>query len=443
MSDPVTLSVSEKPKPELTSSLKGAVLTGNSVTLYCTLKPQSAGWKFYWSKPKSSETETESDSNTISSVRVSDRESPKPVVIIKTDPQVFSGETVTFRCNIQSRKYTEWAYIWNKKDYTEKPYKEIQEFNISVTVSDSGTYTCRGRSSDSQHSKDSDPFTLTVSEKPKPELTSDLKAAALTGTSVTLSCTLKPHSAGWKFYWSKPTQSSETETETHHYFISSVRVYDGDGDVILDSPVHPVTEGHPLNLRCLYRSKMIPDSGIDFYKDDSILQNQTTGEMTISSVSKSDEGFYHCKHPERGESPKSWVSVRVSASRSTGVIIGLSLASVFVILMILLILLLHFKKKKGNVLTCSLLHCWEGVQSQSPTLNQDTNQPTDGENVYGNTAIITTGDSAVGSSNTIYSQVMARKKKQNDTDAESGDVTYAEIDLKKTKKTKRNQGLSK
>ncbi|KAK3545317.1 hypothetical protein QTP70_003720 [Hemibagrus guttatus] len=177
-----------------------------------------------------------------------------------------------------------------------------------------------------------------------------------------------------------------------------VATYRKHGAVILDSPVHPVTEGRPLNLRCLSRSKKIPDSGVDFYKDDSILQNQTTGEMTISSVSKSDEGFYHCKHPERGESPKSWVSVRVSASRSTGVIIGLSLASVFVILMILLILLLHFKKKKG--------------------------------------------DSAVGSSSTIYSQAVARKKKQNDTDAEPSDLTYAEIDLKKTKKPKRKQGKS-
>ncbi|KAK3546620.1 hypothetical protein QTP70_031233, partial [Hemibagrus guttatus] len=243
---------------------------------------------------------------------------------------------------------------------------------------------------------------------PKLELASDLKGAAVTGTSVTLSCTLKPRSAGWKFYWIKPTQSSETETETetHHFFISSVRVSDGDGDVILDSPVHPVTEGRPLNLRCLSHSKKIPGSGVDFYKDDSILQNQTTGEMTISSVSKSVEGFYHCKHPERGESPKSWVSVRgeetmssylISASRSTGVIIGLSLASVFVILMILLILLLHFKKKKG--------------------------------------------DSAVGSSSTIYSQAVARKKKQND-DAARGpqDALYSQIEMKNIKRC--NKGKS-
>ncbi|XP_060731484.1 Fc receptor-like protein 2 [Tachysurus vachellii] len=342
---------------------------------------------------------------------------------------VFSGEKVTFRCEIQSTKDTEWTYIWYKNYYTENSYK-TQEFSISsVTDSDSDTYSCRGMSSNSQVSEKSAPVTLTVSafltEKPKPELASDLKGAALTGNSVILSCTLTPQSAGWKFYWIKPTQSSETETETHQYIISSVRVSDGgqyrcragrgnpvyytdysdvlwvnvigesspvsliirpsrtqhftadslslscedqsdstgwtvrrythsetsfdcssvsgstcnisslstshtgvywcqsesggcsnsvnitvhNGAVILDSPVHPVTEGQPLILHCLDRSKHL-GSGVNFYQNDSILQNQTTGEMIISSVSKSDEGFYHCKHPERGESPKSWVSVR-------------------------------------------------------------------------------------------------------------------------------------
>ncbi|XP_046700541.1 Fc receptor-like protein 2 [Silurus meridionalis] len=68
---------------------------------------------------------------------------------------------------------------------------------------------------------------LSLTEKPEPELTSDLKGAALTGNSVTLYCTLKLQSAGWKFYWSKDTQRRETETETNHYFIRSVSVSDG------------------------------------------------------------------------------------------------------------------------------------------------------------------------------------------------------------------------
>ncbi|XP_060776255.1 obscurin-like [Neoarius graeffei] len=533
-SDAVTLTVSEKPKPELRSGLKGAALTGNSVTLYCTLKLQSAGWKFYWITPTQS-SETESHDYTIRSVRVSDGgrykcragrgnpvyythysdalwvnviASPKPVVIIKPDKEVFRGERVTFRCEIPRGRDTEWTYSWKRNDDT-LSYPTTQEFSLySVGKYDSGKYTCSGRRSDSQSSETSDAVTLTVSEKPKPELTSDLKGATLTGIPVTLYCTLKPQSAGWKFYWSTSTQSSETETESGHYVIRPVRVSDGDqywcragrgnpvyythysdalwvkvtgesapvsliispsrtqhftadslslscedqsdstgwtvrrythnetpfnclsysgstcnisslsashtgvywcqsesgghsnpvnitvhyGDVILDSPVHPVTEGRPLTLRCLYRNTKISESGVDFYKNDSVLQNQTTGEMTIRSVSKSDEGFYHCKHPQRGESPKSWVSVRVSAPRSTGLILGLSLAFVFAILMILMILLLRYKKKKGVK-----------YQSQSSAVNQDTNQ--------------LAADSAAGSSNTVNPQVVTRKKKQNGKNA--------------------------
>ncbi|XP_047674811.1 immunoglobulin superfamily member 1-like [Tachysurus fulvidraco] len=599
MSDSVTLSVSKKPKPQLTSNLKGDVLRGNSVTLYCTLTPQSAGWKFHWYKYTGrdwTETKyTETDSYTISSVILSDGgqykcrarignpvyytddsnelslnviESPKPTVTINPDTQVFIGETVTFRCDVEEGGDTEWTYNLFRDSNPLYQYATTKEFSVRFDkVSHRGQYTCRGRrTSDSQLSEMSDPVTLSVSEKPKPELTSDLKGAALTGNSVILSCTLTPQSAGWKFYWTKPTQSSETETETHQYIISSVRVSEGgqyrcragrgnpvyytdysdelwvnvtgessrvsliirpsrtqhftadslslscedqsdstgwtvrrytqnetssdcssvsgstcnigslstshtgvywcqsvsgersnsvnitvhNGDVILDSPVHPVTEGHRLILRCLNRSKL-SESRVYFYKNNSILQNQTTGEMIISSVSMSDEGFYHCKHPERGESPKSWVSVKVSAPGLPGLFIGLSLACLFVIIMILLILFLLFKKKKG-------------VQSPSPAVNQDTNQPAVGDNVYANTAIMTTDDAAAASSNTVYPQVMARKKKQNDdaargpqdvlysqiemklcnkeSDAKPSDVTYAEIDTKQIKKPKRKQGKS-
>ncbi|XP_034159704.2 high affinity immunoglobulin gamma Fc receptor I-like [Pangasianodon hypophthalmus] len=121
-----------------------------------------------------------------------------------------------------------------------------------------------------------------------------------------------------------------------------------DGDVILESPVHPVTEGHPLNLRCLYRSTNSSNLRADFYKDGSVLQTQTTGEMIIRTVSKSDEGFYHCKHPERGESLKSWFSVRVSGSRSGGVTVGVAvgLGFLFIALLILMILLWSYKRKK-------------------------------------------------------------------------------------------------
>ncbi|KAM9500821.1 sialoadhesin-like [Clarias gariepinus] len=463
-SDALWVNVIEKPKPVITSSRKGETLTGNSVTLTCTLKLPSADWKFYWKKERQSkETETSTHSNTITPVRVSDggqykcragRGDPvyytnssdalwvnvieiKPVVIINPDTQVYRGERVTFRCNIQTGGDTEWTYRWYKNDNTQTPHSTTQEFTVDITGQDwsyyGGKYTCSGtRRSDSQISEMSEAVTLSVSEKPKPELTSDLKGAALTGNSVTLTCRLKLPSAGWKFYWTKDKQTTETVTGTFHYFIRSVSVSDEgqyrcragrgnpvyythysdalwvnvtDGDVILESPVHPVTEGNPLTLRCLYRNTNISDSDADFYKDGSVLQKQTTGEMTISSVLKSDEGFYHCTHPERGESPKSWVSVR--ASGFPVVIVALSSAFALFLLMILLIVLVRSKKKKG-------------VEYQTPSaVILDTNQPTGGENVYENT-----------------------DSKTTDATAEPENVTYAEIELKKQKKPKKKPGKS-
>ncbi len=85
--------------------------------------------------------------------------------------------------------------------------------------------------------------------------------------------------------------------------------------VILESPAHPVTEGDSLTLHCLSKYSTPPKLIADFYKDGSLIQNQTT-EMIISNVLKSHEGFYYCKHPERGESPKSWISVRGVSNES-------------------------------------------------------------------------------------------------------------------------------
>ncbi|XP_046707665.1 high affinity immunoglobulin gamma Fc receptor I-like [Silurus meridionalis] len=96
-------------------------------------------------------------------------------------------------------------------------------------------------------------------------------------------------------------------TEGHR---STVNITVHDGDVILESPLYPVTEGDPLTLRCLYRDTKPLNLRADFYKDGSVVQNQTTGEMIIHKVSKSDEGFYYCKYTERGASLNSWISVR-------------------------------------------------------------------------------------------------------------------------------------
>ncbi|XP_046707401.1 Fc receptor-like protein 5 [Silurus meridionalis] len=508
-SDAVTLTVSEKPKPELTSDLKGAALTGNSVTLYCTLKLQSAGWKFYWRKDtQRRDTETETHFYTIRSVNVSDggqyrckagrgnpvyythysdalwvnvTENLKPVVIIKPDNHVFRGETVTFRCEIQGGGDTEWQYSWYKNN--NPLYHNTQEFSLnSVKHDNSGKYTCRGLSNN-QRSEINNAVTLIVSDAAEAVVSVSPQSWLTEGDSVTLNCEIKSSSTGWIFSWytdvlyrdsqgsyryrtellsdsnrgSGGTYTLSTVTLNHtgvyicravrgeqvyysqyskdqplwitgesppmsliinpsrsqHFTIDSlslscenqrdsngwtVRGYtnymtwfdcssvsgcnisslytthtgvywcqseSGErsnpvnitvhyGGVILDSPVQPVIEGRPLTLRCLYKyhNTKISDTGVNFYKDNLIVQSKNTGEMTISSVSKSDEGFYYCKHPEGGESPKSWISVsyqRSGYNNKVVVAVGVSSALLFIILLLILLWCCWHKSIKGKV----------------------------------------------------------------------------------------------
>ncbi|XP_062849705.1 uncharacterized protein LOC134311986 [Trichomycterus rosablanca] len=374
-------------------------------------------------------------------------ERPKPTVIINPDNHVFRGEIVTLTCNIVNRGgVRNWSYSWKKGGSV---VSNDQQYRISdVTENHAGKYTCTGtETGGSRSSHPSDAVLLTVSEKPKPELTSNHKVAALAGNLVLLYCELN-QTAGWNFYWYKHTQNTETETTTHpSYTIYSVSVSDGgqywcragrgnpvyythystalwvnvtDGDVILESPVHPVTEGESLTLHCLYRKTKPSNLRADFYKDGSVVQNQTSGEMMIHHVSKSDEGFYHCKYPEGGESPKSLVLVRVSKSVATiiGVAVGLSSALLLLVLICaaLMILLCCCKKNKGSYL------------GQRPTV-----APLCGLTLPTFPIKIPSAmqhDSAAASS---------AAHDQKDTAPEPSDVTYAEIDLKPKKKQKKSK----
>ncbi|KAI5608211.1 Fc receptor-like protein 5 [Silurus asotus] len=206
-------------------------------------------------------------------------------------------------------------------------------FIRSVSVSDGGQYRCRaGRGNPVYYTHYSDGLWVNVIGESSPVslIINPSRSQHFTADSLSLSCEDQRDSTGWtvrgythseasldcsSVLGSTCNISSLSPSHTGVYWCqsesgrrsNSVNITVHSGDVILDSPVHPVTEGRSLTLRCLYRKTT---AGMGFYKDDSVLQSKTTLDMTISSVSTSDEGFYHCKNPERGDSPKSWISVR-------------------------------------------------------------------------------------------------------------------------------------
>ncbi|XP_060731229.1 carcinoembryonic antigen-related cell adhesion molecule 5-like [Tachysurus vachellii] len=596
LSDPVKITVGVKPKPTVRVNPQSSVYTGDTVTLSCELQ-QGTGWEFYWYKnnqaiqnlnseqvntfkvnvDNAGETEYKCQAYSRNSsnyhnnytefsdpVKITVRARPKPVASINPDNQVFSGDTVTLRCDIQDESVSSWQYSWYK-DTSHSPVSSEQVYSISgVEVTHTGTYTCRGTERGGSHSShSSDVITLTVSERPQAVLSVSPQSWLTEGDSVTLSCEVTDSSTDWTFSWytvvpyrdgltginnnrgyivyvellsdssrgsggkytlrpaalnhtgvymcrgergepalqtqysnlqplwitgeSPPAfliinpsrtqhftndslslscedQSKSTEWTVRRYthsesvldcshwgsvtgstcnisFLSTsytgvywcesesgensnpVNITVHDGDVILESPVHPVTEGHPLTLRCLYHNPNPSNLRADFYKDGSVLQKQTTGEMIMQTVSKSDEGFYHCEHPERGESLKSWVSVRLSVPRSNDGRRRRLVVVLEFLFIALLILLWSYKSKKEKQKT-----------NQTSERNQNRSGAEDSQS--GNTPL-QAGEAAAASNKAIYTQVKKKKKANRNNVGADADVTYAEIEVNPMKKAKR------
>ncbi|XP_035772364.1 high affinity immunoglobulin gamma Fc receptor I-like [Neolamprologus brichardi] len=407
-SDIITLTVSSS-KPRATLTAQSSVIpAGGSVTLSCSVEG-SAGWKFDWFRRDSVSSKAQlmrgNKGKTVihvsqgglyhcrggrgdpafytedsSDVTVVETFPNKPTVILKPSwPQIYSGETVTVRC-----EGSQSLVVWREHKLITP---STSEYRISrATESDSGGYSCCTMSL----SVCSDIITLTVScNKPRATLTAH-SSILPAGGSVTLSCSVEG-SAGWKFDWLRrdsvsskaqlmrgneanrvisvsqeglyhcrggrgnpvyytEDSSDVTVKETLYWcesgsgeFSSAVNitVQNGGNGPILVSPVHPVTEGASVNLSCSLKTQKIL-SNVFFYHNDKLLQNDTRGELKISAVSKSDEGFYKCQYSGR-ESPQSWMSVKVTVSGAdsssspvwliVGLVCGVSLTIILLLLL--------------------------------------------------------------------------------------------------------------
>ncbi|XP_061566598.1 uncharacterized protein LOC133420787 [Cololabis saira] len=156
---------------------------------------------------------------------------------------------------------------------------------------------------------------------------------------VTLSCEVGENSGNWTLKknsshmvescsgWGLPSQSACVienvyPFDTGVYWCestkgecsTSISITVTDGHVILDSPGLPVTEGDRITLLCYYKeeenSQMTSNFSANFYKDGAFIGTYPAGNMTFSAVSASDQGFYKCEHPSKGESSNAWMAVK-------------------------------------------------------------------------------------------------------------------------------------
>uniref|UniRef100_A0A671TN56 Ig-like domain-containing protein n=1 Tax=Sparus aurata TaxID=8175 RepID=A0A671TN56_SPAAU len=322
----------------------GAVLTlqpnwtevyrGETITLRCEIKDGGdTEWEYEWrttsSKKPSDQNEhsissvTESHSGDYrckgrkkhtqhsstdwsDSIKLTVSDVPVKAVVIPQPnwTEVYVGERITLRCEIKDGGDTEWEYEWRTTS-SKKPSDQNEHSITSVTESHSGYYRCKGRKKHTQHSSTdwSDSIKLTVSDDPLPVLTVSPSWLSA-GASVTLNCSVKDPSAGWRFYWYKRTHTAGymcragrgdpvfySSYSTPNFAWSAVP---NKAVVTLQPNWSEVYVGERITLRCEIKDG--GDTEWEYeWRTSSSEKPSDQNEHSISSVTESHSGDYRCK----------------------------------------------------------------------------------------------------------------------------------------------------
>ncbi|XP_067296490.1 Fc receptor-like protein 5 [Pseudorasbora parva] len=383
-SDALWVNVTESPKAVVTVRPDERVFRGETVTLRCDIKWRGdTEWTYRWEieennswyKNTVSRTSTQEliisgvedfhsgkytctgqmktqRSQRSDAVTLTVSAEAQAVVRVSPQPWLTEGESATLICEV-SGSSTGWTFSWfrDHDHLSDSSRGAGGSYTLSpASLQHTGVYTCRaerGRPAYHTHTSSTQPLWVTGVSASVSLVIKPSRSQHFSSESLALSCEDQSNSAGWtvRRYTDKGTHTCSKQTgsscvmdslstsDTGVYWCESesgekrrprnITVHDG--EVILSSVDH-VIEGETLTLHCLRRSTNPSILSAGFYKDGSLIQNQTTGEMSITTVSKSHEGFYYCK-TERGVSPHSWISVRVSAQISGLKILSFLLAA--------------------------------------------------------------------------------------------------------------------
>ncbi|KAF3837242.1 hypothetical protein F7725_004706 [Dissostichus mawsoni] len=302
---------SNTPEPVLTVSPSWPS-PGASVTLNCRVDHPSAGWSFYWYKavPQNSD-----NSYSYELLPGSENGTEEDLFII--DGQTHTAGYVC-RAGRGDPVFYSWhsepKFVWSG-DINSAASLTVSPDSVQHFTKTSLSLSCEGNSTEWR-----------VMRFSKPDY---LYPCSIWGTMAGSTCRITRYLLSG-VYW--------CESETGQ-FSNAVNITKGD-DIILVSPVRPVAEGLPVTLSCKLKTQTVYN--VDFYKNDKLIQNDTRRELTISAVSKSDEGFYKCKQRDSADASRPGKASTFPVLLTVGLLCG-------VLLIILPLLFLYrYRKSKGQ-----------------------------------------------------------------------------------------------
>ncbi|KAK7928996.1 hypothetical protein WMY93_005391 [Mugilogobius chulae] len=234
-SDTWRLTVTERHRRVTVTPLSSAVSAVGSVILSCNIEGFTEGYR--WFRGESSLSKT---SQWISvsrggeySCRGQDQFILTPqsltVTVIETvsvtpnGPEVFVGERVSLRCEVEGGADTDWTYHWRKNRLNLRPTS--REYTVwSVSESDRGEYSCRAQRGPHITTVWSTSSSVSVLLN-KPQVTVTGASQLLKGDSVQLFCSVSPSSSGWKYDWSRNEQLFKESSSEAQVTVSEAGEY--------------------------------------------------------------------------------------------------------------------------------------------------------------------------------------------------------------------------
>uniref|UniRef100_A0AAR2LYL4 Ig-like domain-containing protein n=1 Tax=Pygocentrus nattereri TaxID=42514 RepID=A0AAR2LYL4_PYGNA len=234
-----------RPKATVTIHPADPVFIGETVTLTCHIG-SGHHWQYYWFKDSKPLSEAQqSKEYTISNVAASHRGdytcngrqstqprysetsdavtltvSGKPTPTVRVDPQrsVYTGDTVTLTCEVES---TGWEFLWYKDSQPQSPVDKGTK-TLSVTVSHAGTaeFRCAARRG-AYTTQTSAPAVITVTARPKATVTIHPANPVFIGETVTLTCHIGS-GRHWQYDWFKDSKPLSEAQRRKEYTISYV-----------------------------------------------------------------------------------------------------------------------------------------------------------------------------------------------------------------------------
>ncbi|XP_048103863.1 titin-like isoform X2 [Alosa alosa] len=345
----ITLDVKELPLATLTVEPQSPVFMGETVTLKCVIESLS-DWTYKWYKGSSRTPVSERNTFTIigaaashkgqywcqgerrdrsiasqpsGTITLDVKELPLATLTIEPQSPVFTGETVTLKCVIES--LSGWTYKWYKGS-SRTPVSEGNTFTIiGAAASHKGQYWCQGERRDRPtSSQPSGKTTLDVKELPLATLTVEPQSPVFMGETVTLKCVIESLS-GWTYKWYKGSSRTPVSERNTFTIIGAAASHKGQywcqgerrdrsiasqpsGTITLDvkelplatltvEPQSPVFIGETVTLKCVIES--LSGWTYKWYEGSSRTPVSEGNTFTINGATESHKGQYWCQGERR------------------------------------------------------------------------------------------------------------------------------------------------